>query len=93
MRLTQATDGVLSHSVAEWQCLVLMRVFKTRWWRRTPAISKSELVRLPVGLESYTTAAVMSGGDCTCHTVGTMQRVPPNYTPPAPLPLVSQCPM
>jgi hypothetical protein len=50
MRLTQANDGVLSHSVAKWQCLVLMRVSKTRWWSSTPAISKSELVRLPVGL-------------------------------------------
>jgi hypothetical protein len=31
MRLTHATDEVLLHSVAEWQCLVLIRVSKTRW--------------------------------------------------------------
>ena len=93
MRLTQATDGVLLHSVAEWQCLLLIRVSKTRWWSRTPAISKSELVRLPVGLETDTTAAVMSGGNCTRHTVGTTQCVLLNHTLPAPLPLALQCPM
>ena len=63
----------------------------TRWWSRTPAISKSELVRLPVGLKSDTTEAVISGGLCTRHTVGTMLWVPLNHTPPAPLPLASQC--
>ena len=81
MRLTRATDRVLLHSVAEWQCfLVLIRVSKTRWWSRTPAISKSELVRLSVGLESDT-MAVMSGGNCTRHTVGTTDLHATSATP------------
>ena len=53
---------------------------------RTPAISKSELVMSPFGLEVETRRLVMSAGHSRLHTVCGMSDEPCIQTPPTPKP-------
>jgi hypothetical protein len=87
------TAGVLSHRATARQCFKGARVSSTSICIKTPAISKSELVRRPVGFDSETTAVRMSFGQITLHTDGFRLHVPPNHTPPAPKALASQYPI
>jgi hypothetical protein len=82
--LVQLTVGVLSHHAATCTCLRQTRCSNTRKCNSMAAISRSELVMVPVGLLDETTMARMSSGHSTRHTTGGSKRVPDNHTPPAP---------
>ena len=82
---TQLTVGVLSHSVPIGACLIqgpLSRMTPTA--NTSAASSRSELVRLPLGLLSEITSDAMSGGNLSRQTHGCIGSASENQTPPAP---------
>jgi len=62
-------------------------------WHSRPAISRSELVSVPVRLSSDTRQHCISGGNGIRQTIGGRNHAPPNQTPPAPCLDASQYPM
>ena len=70
--------------------LVPRRVSKTISRRSTPAISKSELVTVPLGLSCNTRLLVVSLGHVMRQTMGAKSFLLPNHAPHAPNPLASQ---
>ena len=82
--LAQLTVGVLSHHAAAWESFSGARCSRTRYSPSNPAISKSELVISPVGLENDTTRSCISFGNSRRHTVGVRKLLPDIHTPPAP---------
>jgi hypothetical protein len=94
MRWVHATAGELSEPMVTdvWRRLTPSCSRATNC-NSTPAISKSEFVRVPCGFLSDITWLVMSGGNSKRHTDGASDLIPLNHTPPAPNALASQKPM
>ena len=85
IRSTHDTVGVLSLYKATWHPSRSGHIASIASHRsKSPAISRSLFVRVPVGLASEITAAVMSGGHCTLNTVSGTFLFSPIMTPPAP---------
>ena len=81
-----ATVGVLSQKMPTWQywseCGAMCS--STSQAKRTPAISRSEFVILPLGFDVDTRFLMMSGGKAILQTIGFMCEEPLNHTLPAP---------
>jgi len=80
-----ATVGVLSHPIATWVWATSAMTSSTSHWHSIPAISKSEFVSWPVGLDSDTIACWMSSGKVILHTIGGSGLLIPNHTLLAPI--------
>ena len=78
------TEGVLSQWRSSVRCLVTATPSQTNHWSNTPAISRSELVMVPLGFLSDTTLSVMSCGHCSLHTMLWNDPARHIKTPPAP---------
>jgi len=83
-QVAHATVGELSQPAATWACARSATCSRMSQWHNKPAISRSELVSVPVGLSSDTRRHCISGGKGSRQTIGGRYRVPPNHTPPAP---------
>jgi hypothetical protein len=93
-RLTQLTVGSLSLNTATRRSRSSPHTSSiTRKRRRSPAISKSELVIVPRGLEYDTNDSFISLGHSQRKTVGGQGSASPNTTPPTPCPDASFTPI
>lgn len=84
-----ATAGRLSHHMAMDWCLSVfpMRVTcasNARKWKKMPASSRSDMVMVPLGFEDEQNSALMSSGQGSNQTMGSMLWDPLNHTPPTP---------
>ena len=92
--MTQLTEGELSlkSAICLWQrsfAVPSMQSHKSRY----PAISRSELVSLPLGLSKDATSFRISSGHCKRKTVGVISDSSPMTTPPTPWLEASTMPM
>jgi hypothetical protein len=88
------TAGELLQPMDIWTLTIMLvgprAACNTASCRSTPAISRSELVRCPLGFVIGTTASITYVGHWTRHTIGCRCFPAPNHTPPAPKALASQ---
>jgi len=91
-RCTQCTVGELSLNRATWASCTRQTSSITSHNMRRPAISRSELVMVPVGLASEIMLSVMSCGHWSRNTIGATARRSPMMTPPSPCPEASVMP-
>jgi hypothetical protein len=85
IRSTQCTVGELSLNSATWAPVSSGHVASiVSQSSISPAISRSELVMVPLGLCWETRAAETSGGHCRRKTVGTIDLFSPMMIPPTP---------
>ena len=93
-RFVHPTAGELSlNSATRFSCKGWHTASITNHRMRTPTISKSELVLVPVGFENDRTLAVTSCGHSQRKTVGMHSDVLPITTPPTPWLDASTIPM
>jgi len=91
-RDVHATVGVLSQPDATCACCRFATFSSTSQCMRSPAISRSEFVIVPVGFFWDTSWACIVCGNLMRHTIGGRLRFSQNHTPPAPSLDASQYP-